>query len=170
MEEDYKLNEKNGNEYWRKAIENEMSHVHVTFEKWVDGTTQEEAKQKLIGYKEVRCHIIFDVKMSGLIQKARLVTGGHTTETPSSITCSSVESCDSVCIAFLVAALNDLDVMSADIGNVYLNAPNKKKIWTVAGHEFGTDKGAVYIITQAIYGLKSARATWRTFFTQALKS
>ena len=36
------------------------------------------------------------------------------------------------------------------------------------GHEFGTDKGAMFIISQALYGLKSAGATWRTFFTQAL--
>ena len=61
--------------------------------------------------------MIFDIKMSGLIQKAQLVAGGHTTDTPSSITYSSVGSCDSVHIAFLVAALNDLDVMSADIGD-----------------------------------------------------
>ena len=90
------------------------------------------------------------------------------TDTPSSIIYSSVVSRDSVCIAFLVATLNDLDVMSADIGNAYLNACNKEKIWTVAGHEFGTDKGAMFIITWALYGLKSARATWRPFFAQAL--
>ena len=38
----------------------------------------------------------------------------------------------------------------------------------IAGHEFGTDKGAVFIITRALYGLKSAGAAWRTFFAQAL--
>ena len=102
--------------------------------------------------------MIFNVKMSGLIQKARLVAGGHMTDTPSSITYSSMVSHDSVRVAFLVATLNDLDVMSADIGNAYLNAPNKEKIWTVAGHEFGTDKGAMFIISQALYGLKSAGA------------
>ena len=168
VEEAYKLDEKNGNDYWRKAMKKEMSCIHVAFEKWVDGTTQEEAKQKLIRYQEVRCHMIFDIKMSGLVQKAQLVTGGHMMDTPSSITYSSVVSRDSVCIAFLVAALNDLDVMSADIGNGYLNAPNKEKIWTVAGHEFGMDKGAMFIITWALYGLKSAGAAWRTSFAQAL--
>ena len=91
--------------------------------------------------------MIFDIKMSGLVRKAHLVAGGHTIDAPSSITYSSVISRDSVRIAFLIAALNDLDIMLADIGNVYLNAPNKEKIWTVAGHEFGTDKGAVFIIT-----------------------
>ena len=87
---------------------------------------------------------------------------------PASITYSSVVSCDSVRIAFLIAALNNLDIMSADISNAYLNAPNKEKIWTVAGHEFGIDKGSVFIITRALYGLKSAGAAWRTFFAQML--
>ena len=89
------------------------------------------------------------------------------TDTPSSITYSSVVSHDSVHITLLVATLNDLDVMSADIGNAYLNAPDKAKIWSVMGHEFGTDKGAMFIISQALCGLKSARAAWRTSFSQA---
>ena len=91
--------------------------------------------------------MIFDVKMSGLVRKVHLVASGHTTDTPSLITYSCVVSRDSVRISFLVAALNDLDIMSVDIRNMYLNAPNKEKIWTIAGHEFGTDKGAVFIIT-----------------------
>ena len=77
--------------------------------------------------------MIFDVEMSGLVRKAGLVAGGHTTDTPSSITCSSVVLRDSVRIAFLVAGLIDLDIMLADIGNTYLNAPNKEKIWMIAG-------------------------------------
>ena len=39
VEESYKLDEKNGNDYWCKVIEKEMSRIHVAFEKWVDGTT-----------------------------------------------------------------------------------------------------------------------------------
>ena len=168
VEEAYKLDEKNNNNYWRAAIEKAMSRVWIAFEKWTGGNTREEAKQKLVGYQEVRCHMIFDVKMSGLVKKARLVAGGHTTDMPASITYLSVVSCDSVRIAFLIAALNELDIMSADIGNAYLNEPNKEKIWTIAGHEFGTDKGSVFIITRTLYGLKSAGAAWRTFFAQTL--
>ena len=48
-----------------------------------------------------------------------MVAGGHTTDSPSSITYSSVVFRDSVHIAYLVATLNELDVMSADIGNAY---------------------------------------------------
>ena len=59
------------------------------------------------------------------------------TETPVALCYSSVVSRDIVCIAFLVAALNDLDVFSCDIGNAYLNAPCKEKIWFEAGLECG---------------------------------
>jgi hypothetical protein len=72
-------------------------------------------------------------------RKARFVAGGHTTETPASLTYSSVVTRDSVRIAFLLAALNDLNVFAADIGNAYLNAPCREKIWTVAGSEFGSE-------------------------------
>jgi hypothetical protein len=44
-------------------------------------------------------------------RKARFVAGGHTTYTPGSITYSSVVSRDSVQLAFLIAGLNDLDVL-----------------------------------------------------------
>jgi hypothetical protein len=38
-----------------------------------------------VGYQEIDCHMIFDIKMD-LTRKARFVAGGHTTETPTSIT------------------------------------------------------------------------------------
>jgi hypothetical protein len=43
---------------------------------------------------------------------------------------------DSVRIAFLYAALNDLDILSADVQNAYLNAPMKEKLYTTTGLEF----------------------------------
>jgi hypothetical protein len=33
-------------------------------------------------YQEIRCHMIFDVKMEDFRRKARFVAGGHTTEIP----------------------------------------------------------------------------------------
>jgi len=61
-------------------------------------------------------------------RKACFVAEGHMTEALSSITYSSVVSMESVKIAFLIAALNDLDIMSCDIGNAYLNALCCEKI------------------------------------------
>jgi len=88
------------------------------------------------------------------------------TETPSSITYSSVVSRESVKIAFLIAALNDLDIMSCDIGNAYLNAPCREKIWFVAGKECGPDlEGKPCKLVRALYGLKSSGAAWRAMFS-----
>ena len=47
----------------------------------------------LIGFQEIRCHEIFEVKMD-FTRKARFVAGRHTTDTPGSITYSSVVSRD----------------------------------------------------------------------------
>jgi hypothetical protein len=51
--------------------------------------------------------------------------------------------------------------MSCDIGNAYLNAPCREKIWFVAGPEFGSRQGQVIKIVRALYGLKSSGASWR---------
>jgi len=103
-------------------------------------------------------------------RKARFVAGGHMTETPSSLTYSSVVSRESVKIAFLLAALNDLDVMACDIGNACLNAPCREKIWFVAGPECGKYSGMVCKLTRALYGLKSSGAAWRAMFSTFIKT
>jgi hypothetical protein len=76
-------------------------------------------------------------------------------------TYSSVVSRDSVRLAFLIAALNGLDLQACDVGNAYLNAPCREKIWFVAGPEFGEDQGKVIVVVRALYGLKSSGAVWR---------
>ena len=105
----------------------------------------------LIGFQEIKCHMIFDVKID-FTRKARFVAGGHMTEAPASLTYSSVVSRDSVKIAFLIGALNELDVMACDIGNAYLNAPCREKIWFVAGPECGQLSGKVCKLVRALYG------------------
>jgi hypothetical protein len=72
---------------------------------------------------------------------------------------SSVVSHDSVRLAFLIAALNDLEILSADVQNAYLNAHTKRKIYTTAGPEFGQGKeGQPVMIVRALYGLRSSGA------------
>jgi hypothetical protein len=84
-------------------------------------------------YQEIRCYMIFDVKMEDFRRKARFVAGGHTTYTPHAMTYASVVSRELVKIALTLAALNDLDVNMADIENAYLTAPITEKVWTVLG-------------------------------------
>ena len=90
------------------------------------------------------------------------------TDPPDTLTYSSVVSRESIRIGFLIAALNGLDVLTADIENAYINAPCKEKIWTIAGPEFGSDQGQVMLIVQALYGLKSSGAAWHKTFADEI--
>jgi hypothetical protein len=47
-------------------------------------------------YQEIRCHVIFDVKMEDFCCKERFVAGGHTPNTPHSMTYASIVSRESV--------------------------------------------------------------------------
>jgi hypothetical protein len=155
------LDKENGNTYWSDAISKEMSKAKVSYVP-IDGVLPEDVRSnrvdQLRGFQEIRCHIIFDVKMD-FTRKARFVAGGHMTKAPNSLTYSSVVSRESVKIAFLIAAMNDLDIMTCDIGNGYLNAPCRENIWFVAGAECGPElQGMVCKLVRALYGLKSSGA------------
>jgi hypothetical protein len=96
-------------------------------------------------------------------------TGGHVSSPPKSLTVSTVVARDSVCLAFFIAALNDLEVLSADVRNEYLNASTKERVHTICRPQFGpTLIGRVAVITRALYGLKSSGAAWRNLFAGAL--
>jgi hypothetical protein len=147
--------------FWKDAIEKEMKNVGVAFEFRIDDVMP-------VGYKHIDCHMIFDVKID-LIRKARYVAGGHQTEAAKDMTFASVVSRDSVRIAFLSAALNDLDILAADVQNAYLNAPTTEKVYTTAGKEFGKDAGRPVLIVRALYGLKSSGARWRDHISGTLR-
>ena len=121
VREALELDRQNGDTYWQDAIAKEYRDVNIAFKLLGDGERIPPT------YQKITCHLIFEVKFD-LRRKARYVAGGHLTSTPSSMTYSSVVSRESVRIAFLVAALNGLDVWAADIQNAYLNAPTKEKV------------------------------------------
>ena len=149
------LDRVNGNRFWQDAIIKEMKNVELAFKFLDDGESSP------IGFKEITCHLIFDVKFD-LTRKARYVGGGHLTSVSPSMSYSSVVSRDSVRIMFLVAALNDLDVKMCNIGNAYLNAETKERVWFQAGPEWGKSReGSTVIIVRALYGLKSSGAEWK---------
>ena len=163
------IDKRTGTDFWSKAMAKEQRKVKVAWT--VDDTATKEdvrAGKHLIGYTEIKCHMIFDVKMD-FTRKARFVAGGHLTEPPLSITYSSVVSRDSVRLALLHAAINGLDLMACDVGNAYLHAPCKEKVWFLGGTEAGEDKGKVLVITRALYGLKSSGASWRSMLAQSLR-
>ena len=111
----------------------EMKNFIPVFEVW------EKLKEDIpIGHQEIKCQMIFDIKLGeNFRRKSRQVGGGHTTTSTLSITYLSVVSRDSFRIEFLIAALNGLEILACDIQNDYLTAKCRELIWTTAGPEFG---------------------------------
>ena len=148
------IDEATGTTFWREAIDKEMRNVRIAFEVLPDGENPPDE------YQFCRCHMIFDVKMEDFRRKARLVAGGHMTKAPATLTYASVVSRETVRVALMAAALNDVDVWAADVLNAYITAPCREKIWTTLGPEFGEDQGKRALIVRALYGLKSSGAAF----------
>jgi hypothetical protein len=114
---------------------------------------------------------VFDVKLGGNFRrKARYCADGHKTGAPASVTYSTVLSRDSVRIMLTIAALNDLEILGADVQNAFLTAPNKEKCWMTAGPEFGSEEGTTFLVVKALYGLKSASFSFRSYMAEKLSS
>ena len=172
VDEAYNIDRQTGTTFWTEAITKEMKNVRVAFEV-LPGITEDKMRDGKVkpGFKYCGTHMIFDIKMDGkFTRKARLVADGHTTDVPSSITYSSVVSRESVRLALMIASLNDLKIAACDIGNAYLNAECREKLWTIAGSEFGSEKGSVMLIVKALYGLKSSGAAWRAKLADTMRS
>lgn len=141
----------------------EMKNVRPAFE------LHEGTRRDLVGYTEIECHIVWDIKLGeNFRRKARLVAGGHKTDVPSHLTYSSVVSRDSVWIALTIAALNGLSILACDIQNAYLSADCREKCFTIAGPEFGSDAGKLMVIRKALYGLKSSGAAFHSMLAGVL--
>ena len=165
IKEAIEIDKENGNSLWMDAIKLEMQNVRIAFEEF-DGDPS-----TLVGYTQITGHLVFDVKLGeNFRRKARYCADGHKTGAPASVTYSTVVSRDSVRILLTVAALNDLDVLGADVQNAFLTAPNKEKCWMIAGPEFGHEEGKHFLVVKALYGLKSASFSFRSYMAEKLVS
>ena len=165
VKEALQIDKENGNTLWWSALMKEMKNVRPAF-KVFEGTKDDLP----VGYQQIKCHVIWDVKLGeNFRRKARLVAGGHMTETPPTLTYSSVVSRESVRLALTIAALNGLEILACDIQNAYLTAKCRERIYTIAGPEFGTEEGTLFIVKQALYGLKSSGAAFRAKLAEVIR-
>lgn len=163
VNEALQLDKDNGNTLWYDAIMKEMTNVMIAFE------VKEKGAKPPPGFKPVDLMMVFDIKMD-FTRKARMCARGDLTAPPATATYSSVVSRESVRIAFLLAALNEVDILMFDIGNAYLTAPAAEKLYVrEAGKEFGEHQGKMMIVRRALYGLKSSGAAYRNDFAQVLR-
>ena len=153
-----------GNTLWQDAIAKEMANVKVAFKVLLDG-----AKEP-VRHQYIDCQLIYEIKLDGFRRKAQLVAAGHMTKTPVVMTYASVVSRETVCIALTIAALNDLEVKASDVQNAYLTEPCAERIYTRLGPEFGPDQGRLAVILQALYGLKSARASFGRHISDCMRT
>ena len=157
-----RLDKYNNNYFWQDTIRKELKTVCIAYKPYEHNgenispeQIRTEMQNHLIGYKEITCHFVFDVKLDGsFTRKARFCANGSKTDVPKSLSYSSVVSRESVRIAFLLAGLIDVEILACDILGAYLNAPVGEKVWFVAGTEMGQNKGMTMVITRALYGLK----------------
>ena len=88
---------------------------------------------------EITCepltNIMADVKHCGKFQ-ARLAADGLLTKKPTETVYSGVVSFRNLRLAMFLVELNNLQLRRADVGNVFLQAPKKEKLYTIAGQEF----------------------------------
>ena len=155
------LDIENKNTLWDDAVEKEKKNVLVVF------MLLEDDELPNPGSTEIPYHFIFDVKHD-LTRKARLVAGGHKhKDVPEHLIYSSVASRDSVRIYLMLAALNDLEIKTVDIGSTYLNTKCKEKVHVKVGPElFGKkNEGKTAVIVRALYGLRSSGNAWRSEFS-----
>ena len=127
------LDVRNGNTKWQDSTDLEMSQLK-DYKTFID-KGEFHASKIPKGYKKINMHLIYAVKHDGRF-KARLVAGGHLTDTPIESVYSGVSLRGRRTIIFL-GELNDIEPWATDIGNAYLEATTTEKVCIRAGFEFG---------------------------------
>ncbi|MGH3054679.1 MAG: reverse transcriptase domain-containing protein, partial [Gaiellaceae bacterium] len=157
----------NGNNLWKDAIQKEIDMIkeYETFRDY--GHSKSVAAPA--DHKRICCHLVFDVKFD-LRRKARLVAGGHLTDPPKDSVYSGVASMRSICMCLFLAELNGLATCAADVGNAYLEAQTKEKLYIVAGPEFGSLHAHILIFNKALYGLRTSGARWHERMADVLRT
>ena len=158
------LDKLNGNSRWYDATKKELDQINK-YQVFIDhGRAKYNPISKRItnaphGYQKITVHLVFACKHDEH-HKARLVAGGHLTPDPIDSIYSGVVSTKSLRLSIFLAKLNSMNVWGADIGNVYLEATAKEKLYIVAGPEIEELQGHTLVIHKALYGLKSSGLRW----------
>ena len=116
-----------------------------------------KAREK--GFQFAPLRMIFDVKVD-LRRKARLVIEGRAVDSSGHKVYASTMNFVSARILLKINAASNLDVMTGDIGNAYLNTNTEENIYTRAGAEFEVvgimAEGGLLEVINALFGLPTS--------------
>ena len=139
-------------EDWTNSMQSELTSLN----KFSTFFVLEEGEIMPAGYIKIPYHMVFDVKFDGR-HKCRLAAGGHRTpEVDHEEVYSGVVSIETIHIAFVLAAANNLDVCAADVSTAFLYGKTKEKVFVIAGPEFAEHAGKRMIVDKGLYGLKTS--------------
>lgn len=156
----------NGNTLWAESTKKETDGIqeHGTLEFLPPGSVPP------VGYQKAPLRTIYDIKHD-LRRKTRIVIGGHKVDATGLSRYSSVVQLASIRLLNIIAKSQNLQCLAGDIGNAYLNAETKEKVYVVIGLEFGPElEGRIAIVRKGLYGLKTSGNAWHSHFANTLHS
>ncbi len=144
------LDTENKNELWTKKAEHSELTSLLGYQAFKD-RGHHNSTSAPSGYKRITVHFVYAVKHDGR-HKARLVAGGHLTDTPIDSVYSTVVSLKGVRFVIFAAELNQLLVWTTDVGNAYLESYTQEKVYFIAGPEFAPFglEGHILLIVRAL--------------------
>jgi Reverse transcriptase (RNA-dependent DNA polymerase) len=113
--------------------------------------------------------MIYDVKHDGR-HKPRFLAGGHLTDPNTERVYSGLVSLRGIRLVVFLAELNSQELWGVDIGNTYLEAKTKEKVYISNGPDFGLIEGHTLLVDKALYGLRSLGLCWHQRFADVLRA
>ena len=154
----------NGNRLWQAAVEKEMGALimHNCFD------FKPPTFKPGSDYQYAPLNMIFEVK-NDLRRKARLVVLGYKVDPRGLSTRATVVKGISVRLLSVIAHRDGLTELCGDIGNAFIQAKTKEKVYTRCGPEFGEREGAIALLARALYGLTSSAEQFRSLLADFLR-
>jgi Reverse transcriptase (RNA-dependent DNA polymerase) len=145
------IDQANGNLLWQESEATEKKQL-AEYKTFID---KDKGGIPPDCYKKICCHMVYDVKHDGR-HKSRLVAGGHLTDPNTESIFSSVVSLRGIRLVAFLSELNKLELWGTDIGNAYLEATTKERVYIVGDSEFGELEAHTLVIHMELYGLRSS--------------
>ena len=160
------FDKENNNTEWADAIAKEMMALEAAGV-WAYYPPHYKPSAE---YQFTPLTMIFDIKQEDLRRKARLVAGGHVVESNMYESYSSVVQQRTIRLLETIVLNEGLSFVTGDIGNAFVQADTKEKVYTIAGREFGEKKDCTVIIKKALYGLATSARQWNITLGDSIRA